>query len=147
MFQFPVKTPDDAMKRIVELVTERIPNRFPQLKRRDVQVLAPMRKGTAGVHKLNEALQRALNPPERHHARGERPKDVVFGRGDKVMQMENNYDKNTFNGDVGVIAATDMEADTLTVDFGGESIVDYGFEEADQLTLAYATTIHKSQGS
>src|SRR5207253_10826558 len=59
----------------------------------------------------------------------------------------NNYDKNVFNGDVGVIAAIDMEADTLTVDFGGESIVDYGFEEADQLTLAYATTIHKSQGS
>ena len=147
MFQFPVKTPEDAVKRIVELVTERIPNRFPHLKPRDLQVLAPMRNGTAGVHKLNEALQRALNPPERHQARVERPNNVVLLRGDKVMQMENNYDKNVFNGDVGVIAKIDLETDMLTVDFGGESIVDYGFDEADQLTLAYATTIHKSQGS
>lgn len=146
MFQWPAKTPEDALERIVELVTKRIPKRFG-LRPRDVQVLAPMRKGTAGVHKLNQALQRALNAPERHAARVERPNGVVLLRGDKVMQMENNYDKNVFNGDVGVIASIDPETDMLTVDFGGESIVDYGFDEADQLTLAYATTIHKSQGS
>jgi exodeoxyribonuclease V alpha subunit len=106
-----------------------------------------MRNGLAGVHNLNDALQRALNPPQNQRARLERPNQIVFVRGDKVMQVENNYDKNVFNGDVGVIASIDMENDLLTVDFGGESIVDYGFDEAEQLTLAYATTIHKSQGS
>jgi len=146
MFQWAAKTPEEAARRIVELVTERIPKRF-NLKPRDIQVLAPMRNGIAGVHKLNEALQEALNPPAKHQARVERPNNVVFLRGDKVMQIENNYDKNVFNGDVGVIARIDMETDLLTVDFGGELIVDYGFDEADQLTLAYATTIHKSQGS
>ncbi|MCU1349885.1 MAG: helicase, RecD/TraA family [Acidobacteria bacterium] len=147
MFFWPVKSGEDAVKRIVELVTERIPKKFGMHALRDMQVLAPMRNGTAGVHNLNDALQRALNPREKHQARVERPNNIVFLRGDKVMQMENNYDKNVFNGDVGVIARIDMENDQLTVDFGGETIVDYAFDEADQLTLAYATTIHKSQGS
>jgi exodeoxyribonuclease V alpha subunit len=147
MFLFPARAPELAVQRVVELVTDRIPSKFGLKALRDVQVLAPMRNGTAGVNQLNRELQRAMNPPQRHRAKVERPNDVFFSPGDKVMQIENNYDKNVFNGDVGVMASVDMEEETFAVDFGGESIVDYSFDEADQLTLAYATTIHKSQGS
>ncbi|HEX7809428.1 MAG TPA: AAA family ATPase, partial [Thermoanaerobaculia bacterium] len=147
MFHFRVNTPDAAVTRVVELVTERIPRKFGMRSLRDVQVLAPMRKGNVGIDGLNRELQRALNPPERHRKRVDRPNDVVFLPGDKVMQTENNYDKNVFNGDVGVIAAIEPEKEVFAVDYGAELIVDYTFDEADQLTLAYATTIHKSQGS
>jgi exodeoxyribonuclease V alpha subunit len=148
MFFFRTGSAELAVQRVVELVTERIPRQFGLKALRDVQVLAPMRNGPVGIHNLNSALQRAINPPERHaKARVERPNDIVFAPGDKVMQTENNYEKNVFNGDVGVLADVDMEEEKFTVDFGGESIVDYSFDEADQLTLAYATTIHKSQGS
>ncbi|HEX7153837.1 MAG TPA: ATP-dependent RecD-like DNA helicase [Thermoanaerobaculia bacterium] len=146
MFFFRATDPYEAVKRVVELVTTRIPEKFG-LQWRDVQVLAPMRAGDIGVHALNKALQNALNPPARHQSRVERPNDVFLCPGDKVMQMENNYDKGVFNGDVGVVATVDVEKDVFNVDFGGESIVDYTFTEAEQLTLAYATTIHKSQGS
>lgn len=146
MFLFPAATAEAALQHVVELVSEKLPRRFGFKSRRDVQVLSPMRNGTAGVIALNAALQRALNPAGRHHARIERPNDVVFLPGDKVMQTENNYDKGVFNGDTGVLAAIDPDARTFTVDFG-ETIVDYTFDEAEQLTLAYATTIHKSQGS
>ena len=148
MFLFPAKSPEIAVRHVVELVTERIPRQFKLKALRDVQVLAPMRNGTAGVNLLNRELQRAINPPERHKsARVERPNDVFFAPGDKVMQVENNYDKHVFNGDVGVMAMVDVEEEMFTVDFGGDLIADYSFDEADQLTLAYATTIHKSQGS
>jgi exodeoxyribonuclease V alpha subunit len=148
MFLFKTSTPDVAVQRVVELVTERIPRQFGLKALRDVQVLAPMRNGSAGINLLNRELQRVINSPEKHKdARVERPNDVFFSPGDKVMQIENNYDKNVFNGDVGVMATVDMEDEIFTVDFGGELIVDYTFDEADQLTLAYATTIHKSQGS
>lgn len=147
MFLFPAKSAEVAVRHVVGLVTERIPQQFGLKALRDVQVLAPMRNGTAGIHLLNRELQRVINPPERHKARVERPNDVFFSPGDKVMQIENNYDKNVFNGDVGVMAAVDMEEETFTVDFGADLIADYTFDEADQLTLAYATTIHKSQGS
>ncbi len=147
MFHFRVGSPEEAVTRVVELVTERIPRRFGMRSLRDVQVLAPMRKGLVGIDGLNRELQRALNPRERHRHRLERPNDIVFLPADKVMQLENNYDKNVFNGDVGVIAQIDPEAETFTVDYGADLIVDYTFDEADQLTLAYATTIHKSQGS
>jgi exodeoxyribonuclease V alpha subunit len=147
MFHFRVSSPEEAVTRVVELVTERIPRRFGMRSLRDVQVLAPMRKGLVGIDGLNRELQRALNPRERHRMFVERPNEVVFLPGDKVMQIENNYDKNVFNGDVGVIAKIDREAEAFAVDFGAELIVDYTFDEADQLTLAYASTIHKSQGS
>jgi exodeoxyribonuclease V alpha subunit len=148
MFLFKAASPELAVQRVVELVTERIPRQFGLKALRDVQVLAPMRNGSAGINLLNRELQRAINSPERHrNARVERPNDVWFCPGDKVMQVENNYDKSVFNGDVGVLATVDMEEELFTVDFGGELIVDYSFDEADQLTLAYATTIHKSQGS
>lgn len=147
MFLFPAPSAETAMKHVVELVREKLPQKFGLKTLRDVQVLSPMRNGTAGVIALNAALQRVLNPPERHQLRIERPNDVVFLRGDKVMQIENNYDKQVFNGDVGVLAQIEPVTQTFTVDFGADTIVDYTFDEADQLTLAYATTIHKSQGS
>jgi exodeoxyribonuclease V alpha subunit len=147
MFLFRAAAPEVALKHVVELVTQRIPTTFGLKALRDVQVLAPMREGSVGINALNRELQRVINPPERHTARVERPNSVFFSPGDKVMQTENNYDKNVFNGDVGVLAMVDMEQEMFTVDFGAEAIVDYTFDEADQLTLAYATTIHKSQGS
>jgi exodeoxyribonuclease V alpha subunit len=147
MYHFPAATPEAAVARVVELVTERIPKTFGLGARRDVQVLAPMRNGTAGIHLLNRELQRVMNPPARHRVRLERPNGVFFAPGDKLMQIENNYDKNVFNGDVGVLAAIDPEEETFTVDFGADLIADYTYDEAEQLTLAYATTIHKSQGS
>jgi exodeoxyribonuclease V alpha subunit len=147
MFLFTARSPEQAVRHVVELVTARIPNKFGFHPLRDIQVLAPMRAGEIGVHLLNEQLQRALNPPDRHKVRVERPNGIWFCPGDKVMQTENNYEKGVFNGDVGVIATIDAELESFNVDFGGELIVDYGFDEAEQLTLAYATTIHKSQGS
>jgi exodeoxyribonuclease V alpha subunit len=147
MFLFAAESPEEAVQQIVALVTTKIPQRFGLRPLHDIQVLAPMRTGAAGVHVLNAALQSALNPPERHKVRVERPNGVSFCPRDKVMQTENNYDKGVFNGDIGVVAAIDPEQETFTVDFGGELVVDYFFDEADQLTLAYATTIHKSQGS
>ena len=146
-FLFPATVPDQAVARVVDVVTTRIPEKFGLKSLRDVQVLVPMRNGAVGVDALNEALQKALNPPERHKARVERPNGVFFCRNDKVMQIENNYDKNVFNGDVGIVAMVDPRREQFTVDFGADLIVDYRFDEADQLTLAYATTIHKSQGS
>lgn len=146
-FLFPVVAPDKAVARVVDVVTRAIPEKFGLKSLRDVQVLAPMRNGSVGVDVLNEALQQSLNPPERHKARVERPNGVYFCPRDKVMQTENNYDKGVFNGDVGIIAMVDPEKERFTVDFGADLIVDYWFAEAEQLTLAYATTIHKSQGS
>jgi exodeoxyribonuclease V alpha subunit len=147
MFLFPAATAEGALQHVVDLVGEKLPRKFGLKALRDVQVLSPMRNGTAGVHALNETLQRVLNPPARHRTKIERPNGVVFLPGDKVMQTENDYDKGVFNGDVGVLAEIDEVRQTFTVDFGGDAIVDYTFEEAEQLTLAYATTIHKSQGS
>jgi exodeoxyribonuclease V alpha subunit len=147
MFYFRADSPERGVQHVVELIAKKIPEKFGFKSLRDVQVLAPMRGGPAGIHLLNAELQRALNPPERHRTRVERPNGVVFCRGDKVMQIENNYEKNVFNGDVGVIASVDEEEESFSVDFGAQTIVDYSFDEADQLMLAYATTIHKSQGS
>jgi exodeoxyribonuclease V alpha subunit len=147
MFFFPAQSPEEAVRLVVDLVAERIPRTFGLRSLRDVQVLAPMRARTAGVNTLNAELQSALNPPARHKARVERPNAVFFCRGDKVMQTVNNYHKEVFNGDVGVIGEVNAEKETFDVDFGGDLIVDYAFDEADQLTLAYATTIHKSQGT
>ena len=147
MFLFHSATAEEALQHVVELVSDKLPRKFGFKALRDVQVLSPMRNGTAGVHALNETLQRVLNPPARHRTQLDRPNHVVFLPGDKVMQTENNYDKGVFNGDVGVLTTIDPVTQTFTVDFGADTIVDYTFDEADQLTLAYATTIHKSQGS
>jgi exodeoxyribonuclease V alpha subunit len=136
---------EDAANKLVKIVTERIPARFGLNAIRDVQVLCPMNRGAAGARTLNLALQGVLNP-----ARAEAPTVERFGFtwriGDKVMQVENNYDRDTFNGDLGFISSLDEEEAELTVDFDGRA-VRYPYAELDELMLAYATTIHKSQGS
>lgn len=136
-----------AAQRIVELVAERIPKRFGHDPLRDIQVLCPMRRGAAGVEALNAALQKRLNP---RSSRVEAPRierlGTAFHTGDKVMQIVNNYDKDVFNGDTGVIVDVNAEEMTAIVDVDGRRL-EYMDEELDDLVLAYATTIHKSQGS
>lgn len=142
--------PQDAADRVVELVQQRIPKKFNLNPLLDVQVLAPMHRGEAGVINLNQRLQAALNPP----AAG-RVERVIGGRllrsGDKVMQTRNNYNKDVFNGDMGRIAAIDLENACLTVEFdaGGAAArtVQYEWSEVDELQLAYAITVHKAQGA
>ncbi|HEY5947836.1 MAG TPA: ATP-dependent RecD-like DNA helicase [Kofleriaceae bacterium] len=135
--------PEAARATIVELVSERIPARFGFDAIADVQVLTPMHRGELGTAALNKALQDKLNPsaggPEL--VRGER----AFRRGDKVMQLRNDYDRNVFNGDIGVIENIDGEG-TLRVDFDGRG-ASYERAELDQLVHAYAVSVHKSQGS
>ena len=139
-----VDDPEQARATIVELVSERIPARFGFDAITDVQVLTPMHRGDLGTAAVNRALQEKLNPagnaPEL--GRGER----LFRRGDKVMQLKNDYDKNVFNGDIGVIDMIDTEAASLRVDFDGRS-ASYERAELDQLVHAYAVSVHKSQGS
>jgi exodeoxyribonuclease V alpha subunit len=137
---------DDAEQgaaRLLQIVRERIPARFGLDPVRDVQVLCPMNRGALGARALNLSLQQMLNP-------GAEPRverfGWVFAKGDKVMQVENDYDKDVYNGDLGFISAVDPQASELVVDFDGRPIV-YDFSELDRLVLAYATTIHKAQGS
>ena len=135
--------PDIAITRLIELVKERIPRRFGFDPMHDIQVLCPMNRGGLGARSLNIELQRALNP------RGD-PKVEKFGTsfaiGDKVMQIENDYDKEVYNGDIGYVEAIDLEIGEMTIAFDGRPVT-YAFGELDQIVLAYATTIHKSQGS
>jgi exodeoxyribonuclease V alpha subunit len=134
---------DEAVRKLLAIVRERIPKRFEFDAVRDIQVLCPMNRGGLGARSLNIELQKTLNPPG--EVRIERF-GWTFCPGDKVMQVENDYDKEVYNGDLGVVSRIDMEEGELTVDFDGRDVV-YGFGELDELVLAYATTIHKSQGS
>ena len=135
--------PETAVPRIVELVKSRIPRRFGLDPIRDIQVLCPMNRGGVGARSLNIELQAALNPA------GERKVERfgwTFAPGDKVMQIENDYDKEVYNGDIGYIDDVDPDAGELKASFDGRSVT-YGFGELDTLVPAYAATIHKSQGS
>jgi exodeoxyribonuclease V alpha subunit len=140
---------DDARRVILELVTNRIPRRFGLDPIRDIQVLTPMHRGPAGTQVLNDELQAALNPTGPSIVRGK----TRFRTGDKVMQLRNDYDRNVWNGDVGMVASVDEEEETLVVRFadGGSSSepreVPYDGASLDELALAYASTIHKAQGS
>ena len=135
--------PEQAVARILTLVQSRIPRRFGLDPIRDIQVLCPMNRGGAGARALNIALQAALNPPG--DAKVERF-GSTFTPGDKVMQIENDYEKEVYNGDIGYVEGIDLAEGELTTSFDGRS-VSYLFGELDTLVLAYATTIHKSQGS
>lgn len=144
-FLFPAEEPEAAAQWVQELVSERIPHKFGLRPLQQIQVLAPMYRGLAGVHALNARLQQALNPE--NQAKSEK---ILFGQlyrqGDKVMQIQNNYDKDVFNGDIGIITNIDLINHTLVVDFEGQQ-VSYDWSEADQLALAYAVSVHKAQGS
>lgn len=135
-------TPKGAAEAILEVVTKRIPARFGLDPRTQVQILTPMHKGEAGAIALNERLQEALNPTGPRVSYGARTLRV----GDKVMQLRNDYDKEVYNGDVGFISELDDSERTLTVRFDDRAVI-YEEGDLDELTLAYATTIHKSQGS
>ena len=134
--------PGDILDLVAGLVCERIPERFGLNPLEDVQVLSPMRRGTLGVDHLNELLQERINPRGSSIQR--------FGRtyrvSDRVMQLRNNYDKDVYNGDIGFIKSIDSDDQNLVVLFDGRP-VQYEFRELDELILAYASSIHKSQGS
>jgi exodeoxyribonuclease V alpha subunit len=135
--------PDNAVPLIIELVKTRIPRRFGLDPIRDIQVLCPMNRGGVGARSLNIEIQAALNPA------GERKVERfgwTFAPGDKVMQVENDYDKEVYNGDIGYVEDVDPDEGELKASFDGRSVV-YGFGELDTLVPAYAATIHKSQGS
>ena len=134
---------EEGVRKVLAIVRERIPKRFGLDPVRDIQVLCPMNRGGLGARSLNIELQNALNPPG--DIRIERF-GWTFCPGDKVMQVENDYDKEVYNGDLGVVSGFDMEEGELSVDFDGREVT-YSFGELDELVLAYATTIHKSQGS
>jgi exodeoxyribonuclease V alpha subunit len=136
--------PEDAVTKIIEIMKNRMPSRFGFDAIHDIQVLCPMNRGGIGARSLSVDLQRALNPPT---------DDISVKRfgftyrvGDKVMQTDNDYDKEVFNGDVGYVRRIEPELQELTIEFDGKE-VDYLFGELDQVALAYAVSIHKSQGS
>jgi exodeoxyribonuclease V alpha subunit len=136
------KTPESAAETILESVVRRIPARFGLDPKTQVQVLTPMHKGDVGAVVLNERLQQALNPVGPSVTRGQR----TLRLGDKVMQLKNDYDREVYNGDVGYISAIDDVERTVMVRFDDRDVA-YEEGDLDELTLAYATSIHKSQGS
>ena len=132
-----------AQQRLLQVVSERIPQRFGLDPVRDVQVLCPMNRGSLGAQALNQSLQRLLNP---HGAPAIERYGQRFAVGDKVMQIENDYDKEVYNGDLGVVRAIAVEEETMTVEFDGRPVT-FDFGDLDRVVLAYATTVHKAQGS
>lgn len=134
--------PEMCVKRAIEFMTTRIPRKFGMDPLQDVQVLVPMRKNVLGTENLNVELQKALNPRGDAIIRG----GTIFRAGDRVMQLRNNYDKDVYNGDVGFVKAVSSDDRSMIVNFDGRP-VKYDGGDLDELVLAYATTIHKSQGS
>ena len=136
------KDPEEALETIKDLCARRIPTAFGFHPANDIQVLSPLRKGTAGVERLNKELQALLNP------RGQEVMSSghIFRLQDKVMQIKNNYEKEVFNGDIGRIVRIDQEEQEILVQFE-ERKVRYDYRDLDELALAYAISVHKSQGS
>ncbi len=139
----PASTPEAVYDRLLEVVTHRIPRRFRLDPVRDVQVLTPMNRGGLGARQLNVELQSRLNPQAQ--PRVERF-GYTYAPGDKVLQTVNNYDKEVFNGDIGTVKQVAPKEGLVTVNYEGREVT-YELGELDELALAYATTIHKSQGS
>jgi exodeoxyribonuclease V alpha subunit len=145
-FLFAENDTDKVADLVVDIVARRLPARFGLDPRRDVQVLCPMHRGAAGAAILNEKLQEALTP-ERPSVPERRFSGRVYRVGDKVTQLRNNYDKDVFNGAVGVITAISLEDQQVTVRLDEGDVVQYEFGELDEITHAYAITIHRAQGS
>jgi len=139
---FSIEDPEKVLEEIVTLCKQRIYSHFGYESINDIQVLTPMHKGAVGVTNLNIVLQSALNPEGHELIRAGR----IFRVGDKVIQMKNNYDKDVFNGDIGRIIAIDKEIQEVAINFDGRQ-VSYEFQELDEINLAYAISVHKSQGS
>ncbi len=137
------ETPDDGMRKIIQIVSERIPQRFKLDPVRDVQVLCPMNRGAIGARTLNLELQKVLNPSSGPTIQRF---GWTFAVRDKVMQIENDYDRDVYNGDIGVVRAIDEQTGLVSIDFDGR-FVQYAPDELDEIVLAYATTVHKAQGS
>ena len=141
--------PEQAAQIIVNLVKDRLP-KFYHAAPQAIQVLTPMQRGAVGAMNLNQLLQSAVNPPV-SNPQGKEPAELrrsgyTFRPGDKVMQIKNNYDKEVFNGDIGVIDSIDMAERTLVIRFDDRP-VEYDATELDEVVLAYATTVHKAQGA
>ncbi len=134
--------PVQIAETIRDLCTKRLPDYYKVNPLQDIQVLCPMQRGETGAQNLNLLLQESLNPSKVTIQYG----GTVYRQGDKVMQIKNNYDKHVFNGDIGVIVRINVEDRTLTLRFDGNE-TEYDFTELDEVVLAYATTVHKSQGS
>jgi len=145
-FLFPAEDAEKAAAWIVDLVSSRVPEKFSLDPVNDIQVLSPMYRGAAGVDALNKMLQEKLNPFS--IGKGEQKLfGNVFRVGDKVMQIRNNYDRNVFNGDIGRIEGINRIDQTITVALDDDRTTLYDFTETDELVLAYAVSVHKSQGS
>ena len=134
---------DDIINKIITMVKDRIPKKFNLNPVQDIQLLCPMQRGGAGARSLNIELQKVLNP---NHTNGIVKFGQIFAVGDKIMQTENNYDKEVYNGDIGIIKAINEQDQEIIINFYNRD-VNYDYTDLDQITLAYATTIHKSQGS
>ncbi|WP_421902501.1 ATP-dependent RecD-like DNA helicase [Maridesulfovibrio sp.] len=142
-YWIPQESTQKVQDMIVQTVCERIPERYGLDPMTDVQVLTPMHKGDVGTQKLNAVLQEKLNPG---NGKGLKRGFVEYRVGDRVLQLRNNYEKEVFNGDLGRVMYIDTEENELTAEFDG-NIVHYELSELDELTLAYAVSVHKSQGS
>ncbi len=134
--------PDQVAQTIVELVTKRLPKYYKADSIRDIQVLCPMLRGSTGVHNINNLLQERLTTKGTYIKYG----GTTFYVGDKVMQIKNNYDKNVFNGDIGFIQGINLEDRVISISID-DKLVEYDYTELDEVILAYASTVHKSQGS
>jgi len=137
------ETPEEIQEKLLHVVTKKIPERFNFDPKRDIQVLTPMNRGGLGSRSLNSILQAKLNP-------NSEPKinrfGTTFAPGDKIIQNVNNYDKDVFNGDIGIISKIDLEESEIKINFDNRVVI-YDFDELDEVALAYAISIHKSQGS
>jgi exodeoxyribonuclease V alpha subunit len=139
----PAETPEEISAKLIQVVSERIPKRFGLDQIKDIQILTPMNRGGLGTRSLNVELQKVLNKTGGNQVS---KFGSSYGAGDKVLQTVNNYDKEVFNGDIGTITAVDTEESELLIEFDGRE-VKYDFNELDEVSLAYAASIHKSQGS